>query len=361
MAERALRIGVDGRELIGKPTGVGRYVLEVCRVWQTRRPAPELTIFVPADPPPDTRAALADARWRVIGGSAGTVWEQFRLPKALAAERLDVLFAPAYTAPLRSPCPVVVVVHDVSFFAHPEWFGVKEGFRRRRLTRAAARIARTVVTVSNFSKTEIVRHLRVSADRVIIASPGAPPMKGGSAGRQPVILYVGSLFNRRRVAEMIQALADAAPRIPGVRLVLAGDNRTLPRVDPRDLAARAGVGDRVEWREYVSDAERDELYDSASALAFLSDYEGFGLPPLEALAHGLPPVVLDTAISREIYGEAALRVSAEPSAIADGFVRIMTDVALRERILAAGSARLAAFSWQNSADILLAALQAAAR
>jgi glycosyltransferase involved in cell wall biosynthesis len=301
--------------------------------------------------------------WRVEPATvAGTWWEQRMLPRALATVDPDVLFAPAYTAPLRSSPPIVVVVHDVSFFAHPEWFRWREGVRRRFVTRQTAGRARKVITVSEFSRSEIERYLGVPSSRIDLAPAGAPPIDAVPlSARQALVLYVGSLFNRRHVAGMIEAFAQVARANSTVRLVLVGDNRTSPHQDPRTIARDNGIADRVEWREYATDEELRALYRSARVFLFLSDYEGFGIPPLEAFAHGVPAVVLDTPVSREIYGDGAIRVTADSTAIAGAMTRLLSDDAAHVAAVAAGQARLSAYSWARSAAVLTRALEEAAR
>jgi glycosyltransferase involved in cell wall biosynthesis len=363
MADARLKIAVDGRELIGKPTGVGRYLLEILQAWKRSSFPHRVMVITPSAPASALMADLPDIVWHVESARAsGTRWEQGRLARALAKARPDVFFAPAYTAPLRLPCPMVVAIHDVSFFAHPEWFGRREGWRRRWLTRATARHARTVLTLSEFSRAEIERFLKVPASRVTLAPPGAPPQLDPSGiRREPLLLYVGSLFNRRHIADLIHAFALAAPRVPGGRLVLIGDNRTSPRIDPMAIATAAGIGDRVAWRAYETDAARDLLYQSARAFVYLSDYEGFGMPPIEAMAHDVPSVVLDTPISREIYGNAALTVPVDTRAIADAIVSLLTDDRVHARLVDAGRERLTRFSWAATAATVGRALEEAAR
>jgi alpha-1,3-rhamnosyl/mannosyltransferase len=113
------------------------------------------------------------------------------------------------------------------------------------------------------------------------------------------------LFNRRRLPDLIAAFAQASPDLPGARLVIVGADRTWPTQDLNAEAAVRGLGSRIEVRSYVSEADLADLYARASVFAFLSEYEGFGMTPLEALAAGVPIVVLDTAVAREVYGPAA--------------------------------------------------------
>lgn len=365
---RRLHIGVDGRELAGQPTGVGRYIGEVLRQWTSDPSWPHaLTIFSPA-PPPDALAKTLDARvsWSIVPTRhGGTWWEQWHLPRALGAAGCDVLFAGAYTAPVLCPCPFVVVIHDVSFAAHPEWFSPRERTRRQWLTWWAARRSCRIVAVSEFSAKEIVRVFGVPRDRILIAGGGPPsspgkPAHGSDVHALPTVLYVGSLFNRRLIPELIAGFARAARVVPSARLVLVGDNRTRPVIDPRDVAAREGVADRVEWRAYLTDEELEHLYAGARVFAFLSTYEGFALTPLEAIAHDVPAVLLDTEIAREIYGAGARLVRRAPDAIADALVTLLTDEEAHRRQREAGREVLARHSWTRTATRVREALEDAA-
>jgi glycosyltransferase involved in cell wall biosynthesis len=365
MSGPGLHIGVDGRELLGRPTGVGRYLAEILGAWMADPTWPHrLTIFLPSSPGDELRARLPHVAWHVAAStSTGTRWEQMRLPGAITRSGVDVFFAAGYTAPLRLACPFVVAIYDVSFFAHPEWFGWREGMRRRWITRSAARRARRVVTISEFSAREIVRWIGIRREAIAIAPPGAPPLAddANTSRREPIVLFVGSLFNRRRIPDLIAAFAAAARDVPSARLVLAGDNRTTPRIDPRALASTLDVGDRVEWRAYVSDAELAKLYGRARVFAFLSDYEGFAMTPMEALAHGVAPVLLDTPVAREVYGDAAMFVPAETTAIAAALRTLLIDDMARGRIVQAGRERLQTFSWPHAAATIRTALEEAVR
>jgi len=363
VTERALRIGVDGRELLGHVTGVGRYVGEVLRAWVTDAHFPHaLVVFTPAAPPPTLVSQLGSrVVWEVAAGrGGGTIWEQWHLPNAARRHGLDVFFAGAYTAPYRLGCPFVLVIHDVSYFAHPEWFGTREGLRRRWLTRLSAARAHTIVSVSNFSADETAAHLGVTRDRIAIAPGGAPAPRPSDGADGATVLFVGSLFTRRLIPELIAGFALAAAEVPAARLVLVGDNRTHPHIDPRAVAAERGVRDRVDWREYVTDTELDALYASARVFAFLSTYEGFALTPLEALTRGVPPVLLDTPVAHEIYQNAALFVSSDPVSIAGALTSLLRNDELHRTLVAAGDALRRQYTWTRTAATIRTALEQAA-
>ncbi|MDR1989516.1 MAG: glycosyltransferase family 4 protein, partial [Acidobacteriaceae bacterium] len=308
-----MRIAIDARELTGRATGVGRCLAGVLGEWQHMPDAAahEFLLYTHGDLPDSLdrhRFAV-----RTIAGSGGTRWEQRDLPRAVAQDRADVLFSPAYTTPLLTEIPRVVMVHDVSFAAHPEWFHWREGTRRRILSRQSARRARAVITVSEFSKEEIIKYFGTPAERIHVIYNGvtAPPVDPSARRathevRQPRrILYAGSIFNRRHVPDLLLGFGLLAQRHPNVELDLVGDDRSFP---PEDIAGLvASVADpRVRWHQYVPDAELARLYGGADAFAFLSEYEGFGLTPLEAASVGIPPLVLDTPVAREVCGNAAL-------------------------------------------------------
>lgn len=364
VAERALRIGVDGRELVGRITGVGRYIGEVLQAWAADPTFHhELIVFAPTDPPSVLIDRLGPrVSWVVTTGRGGsTVWEQWQLPNAANRQRLDVFFAGAYTAPLRLACPFVLVIHDVSYFAHPEWFSPREGTRRRWLTRLSAARAHTIVTVSAFSADETVTYLGIPRTRIVVAHGGGPARRPrGGRDRGTAVLFVGSLFNRRLIPELIAGFALAVADVPAARLVLVGDNRTHPHIDPRQVAADAGVREHVDWREYVTDAELDDLYASARVFVFLSTYEGFALTPLEAIARGVPPVLLDTRVAHEIYEGAALFVTREPQSIARAIGTLLRDEPAHRALVEAGATLLSRFTWSRTAATIRTALEHAA-
>lgn len=360
-----MRIAVDARELSGKPTGVGRYLATLLSEW-AQLPAAAEHEFALCTTESVTRRDHGALHASILTApGSGTSWEQRALPGLLRQWGADVLFAPAYSAPIFCPVPTVVAIHDVSFAAHPEWFSWREGLRRRLVTRLSARRAVRILTLSDFSKREIVKHLGVDAAKVDVTYLGMTALVGVRAGRRqgssPVVLYVGSLFERRHIAELIDGFARVAARHPSTRLEIVGDHRARSPIDVTGRAAAAGVGNRVRERAYVSDAELSALYASADAFVFLSEYEGFGLTPLEALAAGVPVVVLDTEVAREVYGPAAIYVARpDPALVAGALERALFDETERARILSAAHRLIARYSWTECAQRTLQAILSSA-
>ena len=358
-----MRIAIDCRELVGRPTGVGRYLSELLNAWG-EMPAAGAHEFVLCAPERLNHSSFGGLRVSCLASpGSGTLWEQRALPKLVASAGADVLFSPAYTCPLWCRAPIVLVIHDVSFAAHPEWFSWREGLRRRTLTRLGARRAARVITESDFSKREITRLLGIASSDIDVIYLGASTLKQPattSAERLPTVLFVGSIFNRRHIPEIIEGFGRLAARVPDARLEIVGDNRTTPRIDMDQLIAASGVPDRVHWRSYIPDADLAALYATASAFVFLSDYEGFGLTPIEAMAAGIPIVVLDTEISREIYGPAAEYVPRpDPGLIAAALERVLTVAGERSQLIDAGSQQVERYSWRECAHRTLQVLLSA--
>jgi glycosyltransferase involved in cell wall biosynthesis len=278
---------------------------------------------------------------------AGHLWEQIALP--LAARGARLVLSPANLAPLAVGSRNVVVIHDVAALRHAEAYGRLYSAYQRRLLPVLARRAALVLTVSEFSKRELVEVLDVPADRVEVVRNGVderfsvaadptPARRRFGLGR-PYVLAVGTPSARKN----LHVLAEAAARLErtGVELVVAGSGRGYLRGSDAIPGRRLG---------YVDDALLPGLYAGALALALPSLHEGFGLPALEAMASGTPVVAAARGALPETCGDAALLVEPEPEPFANALERVSSDGALRERLGAAGSERAAGFGWQRSAE-----------
>ncbi|MCL4821904.1 MAG: glycosyltransferase family 4 protein [Vicinamibacteria bacterium] len=360
---RPLSIGIDARELQGHATGVGRYLRSLLRVW----PVPEdrLVLYFDGPVPEDPLLLRPGVLVREAGpgGSSGVAWQLGHLPRCARRDPLDVFFAPAYTCPLGLAVPRVTAVHDLSYFSWPRDFRAREALRRRVTVWASVRTSTAIVALAEFGRRELAERFPAQAHRVRVVPPGAdddlPPPPAREAARArlgargPLLISVGSIFNRRRVPELLQALCLLRKRVPTARLELVGENRTWPRLDLPALVRELGLDGHVRLRGFVSEAELADLYAAADVAVFLSAYEGFGLPALEAMARGVPVVASRAPAMGEVLAGAACLVDPErPHEVADAVTELLGDAGAWAALRAAGSTRAAEHSWARSARAL---------
>ena len=260
---RALRVGIDGRELEGHPTGVGRYLRSLLRRFKD---SPHRFIVYSASP---VTLPVASERIesRVLRGGHPLLWEQRTLSTALIQDSIDVLLSPAYSCPLVSAVPRVTAIHDLSFFALREEFGFLHGLRRRFMARGAARVSRALLACSQFTKTEVRRHLGARASEktaVVLLGPDddLPEARGRIESRASLgvdadtayIVTVGTVLRRRNVSTLVRALARLQGR-GQVRLGVIGENRSRPFEDIGALARQLGCEAAVRVTGFVPDDE----------------------------------------------------------------------------------------------------------
>ena len=311
---------------------------------------------------------------RPIGPSPvrGVRWQEVRLPAAARADALDVFFAPAYSCPLALPVPRVTTVHDMSFFSIPEDFGLLDGMRRRTLVAASIDVSRRLLAVSDFTRGEIAARFAGAAPRIVVTPHGADddlaPPPGREAARRrldlrgPMVLTVGTILNRRCLPVLFHAAAAVRRAWPGLTLEVVGENRTHPFLDLAALAHRTGLDDAARISGFVDEAGLAARYAAADVAVFLSEYEGFGLPALEAMARGVPVVTSTAPALGEVFKGAALLVDPHDApAAAQAVDRILRDAALRSDLVARGRALAARHSWAECARLTRDALEAAAR
>ena len=366
-----MRVGIDARELQGRPTGAGRYLRSLLRCWtQTAEDTLVAYFDGPAPSDPVLLRGRIDARSLGDGRQRGLLWQQQLLPAAAEHDALDVFFAPAYTCPLRLCVPRVTAVHDLSFFARPDEFPFLDGLRRRLLVRASLAASARILACSAFTRHEIASRFPETGERVLHVPLGAdadlPPAPPRAEARVrlgvtgPLLLSVGTLLHRRCLPDLLRAVARLLPRWPEIRLEVVGENRTHPFRDFSSLAAELDLGARVRFLGFVDEAALADLYAAADVSVALSEYEGFGLPALEALARGVPLVAADRPSLDEVVGDAALLVEPrEPAAIADAIASLLSDDGLRRSAIERGRARAASYSWTATARSTRHAFQAA--
>jgi glycosyltransferase involved in cell wall biosynthesis len=364
-----MRIGIDIRELGGLRTGVGNYLSNLCQQWIHGPTATHHELFLYGPPSVNSRALNNVAatmqqrvRLRIVPGKNGVWWEQIQLPKAVEVDSVDVFFGPAYSIPLRLSSPSVVTIHDISFSAHPEWFSWREGPKRRWLAKQSAMRAAKVLTVSEFSRSEIANHYDIDFARISVVHNGIDlPQNLKRLDGPPLVLFVGSLFNRRHLPILIEAFAQVVQQLPDARLALIGDNRTYPRQNLQAYAERFGLSECVNFYGHLPEPELYDCYRRATAFVFLSEYEGFGMTPLEALSYGVPLVVGDTKVAHEIYRTTARYVPIDnPSIVAREILAVIRNEGIRSKLLAGAERLLDHYSWARAASETMALLEQAA-
>jgi glycosyltransferase involved in cell wall biosynthesis len=352
-----LRVGIDGHAFSSPAGGVRRYVNELTSA--CLQIAPDLEFVVIGAGAGSLPSGLTDfpaQSW--LPTNLG--WCLDGLPRASKRANLDMFHAPAYTAPLWGVHPLVVTIHDVSYERHPEWDPYRSDRVRRWFYRRSARSADLVITDSEFSRKEIEAAYGIQPDRIRVVplgvgvpfTPAAESAHPGPPPEERFILHVGDLHPRRNVGVLVDALGLLRARTDELKhtvLVLAGTDRGSAAAITAHAEA-LGVTDAL---RFVNDSRDDQVVDlmrRASAFAYPSLYEGFGLPALEAMACGAPVIASSASSIPEVVGDAGLLI--DPHDVRgwyEALAAILGSSARAAELRAAGIARAAGFTWRKSA------------
>ena len=362
-----MRVGVVAAEAEGRRTGVGRYLEGLMSGLAAWPHGAEWRLL--------TRGPLPAGAWSPVSGAtvqpvpstlSATLWEQLVLPRQLHRQRVDVVFSPGYSVPLAAGIPSVVAVHDLSFELLGEEFRWRERWRRRVLARLAVRRARRVVVDTEAMAATMADVYGLPASHLAVVPLGV------DAGRftpehdpadteldrlgicSPYLLAVGAVLTRRHPRLLLEALAVLRQRHGGLRLVLAGPDRLRERGALDRWVEQLGLGGAVVRLGWVEERWLPALYRGAVATVYLSDHEGFGLPPLESLACGTPVVITPGQGLDELWPSYPLVVSAERETVVAAVERVLAGDRPSALALRAG---VAAATWEATARGLVEVLR----
>ncbi|RMH47016.1 MAG: glycosyltransferase family 1 protein [Gammaproteobacteria bacterium] len=368
-----MRIGIDATTIYtDQPTGLGVYSISVIN--ELAKLHDNLVVWTVDD----SRLKLRSDQIRRVmqplqrlGNQLyllRPVWVEAVLPHLIKKEKVDLLYTTIPNGLSRSPVPHVVTAHDIIPLTFPEDAPrtVRWSFRHR-LPKIFER-ANAIVAVSNFTRNDLLRCYSIEPEKIWVISEGYDrdnfvPRDDFSRlaeyglEKERYLLYVGNSSARKNLIRLIEAFSRVANTVP-YQLVLAGSKVSVQIEQIKRVAAQCGVSERVIVLNYVPYTDLSLLYSGAALFLFVSEYEGFGLPLLEAMACGAPVLAADATSLPEVAGKAAFLVPPrDVVAIADAMRLILIDDARRESMRKASLARAAMFSWETTARDLLTLFQ----
>jgi glycosyltransferase involved in cell wall biosynthesis len=342
-------IYVNGRFLCHKMDGIGRFSLEICK--QLKRLKLDFTIVVPKGLNYKNEFGFEIVEF---GHLKSHFWEQIDLLLFLKSNGSPLLLNLSGLGPLFYKNQIITI-HDLSFYENKKWFSKAYTLFYSTATPVLARNAKKILTVSNFSKSEIIKHLKIDAGKIeVIYNAVANDLKRGvenvtgsstvgSILNSKYILAVSSIDPRKN----LQCLIDAflALQLEDYKLVLVG--KTSSHFNVR-LQSNS---DNIIFTGFVSDADLSNLYKKCEFFIYASLYEGFGIPPLEAMKNSCAVIVSDIPSLKEVCSDAALYVDPyDVESVKNGMVKIISDSKLKEALKSKGSLRSSFFKWEKSGD-----------
>jgi glycosyltransferase involved in cell wall biosynthesis len=352
---RSAHVVVDARMM--NHAGIGVYIRNLVPRVRARLAGWRFTVLVPSDA---ANATIFGDDVVRCSSAIYTIAEQLELPR-MTPRDADLFWSPHYNVPLRLRTPLVATVHDVAHLARRERGGVVGMLRTvyaRQLMENVRLRARQIMFVSEFSRGEFTRLVGVPRKSIVVpngvddgwtrAASALSPQPQRNV--RPYILFVGSVKPHKNVGGLLRAFEQIVNDVPH-DLVIAGNHEGMRTIDSAAIDSAKALGDRVRLLGRVSDAELPELVAAADVLVLPSFYEGFGLPPIEAMAVGCPVLVSDIPALRETCGDAALYCDPHaPGDIARQLRAMLADSVLRARLVERGRLRAARFTWDAAAQ-----------
>ena len=357
-----MRIGIDARKL--HDFGIGTYIRSLLRHLARIDRTTEYVLFCRREDRP-VLATLGE-NFRPVPETAGnySIAEQWKIPLAVRREGVTLFHAPHYVLPMLVSCKSIVTIHDCIHLMFPQYLPSRAAFHYANTSiRIAARRAARVLTVSESSKRDILRFVDIEPGKIDVIHNACDERFGIEPREEDVVrvrerfqlndefvLYAGNVKPHKNLERLIEAFHLVRDRgLDHLKLVLIGDDISR-YVALRRAVHRHQLHKYVRFLGYLPEQTLAVMYRLAAVFVFPSLYEGFGLPPLEAMASGTPVVTSNVSSLPEVTGDAAVLVDPyDPKAIADGMYRVLTDESLRREMRRKGLERARHFSWEQSA------------
>ncbi|MDA1184114.1 MAG: glycosyltransferase family 1 protein [Acidobacteria bacterium] len=356
-----MRVAIDARKL--HDFGIGTYTRNLLR-HLARIDQDNEYILLCHEPDVGIGAHLGpNFRTTLVRAENYSVREQFQVPWVLHRERPDVFHAPHYVLPPAVRCKSIVTIHDCIHLMFPQYLPNRAAYLYAKASMwSAARRSHKILTVSEASKRDIIRLLNVPADKIVVVYNAIDERFGVAPSDdaverireryqldRPFVLYVGNIKPHKNLVRLVEAFDQLRARgFVDLTLLIIGDEISkLPAL--RRAVHSHKLHKHVRFLGYLPDETLAILYRLSAAFAFPSLYEGFGLPPLEAMACGAPVVTSNVSSLPEVTGDAAVLVDPyDPASIADGLATVLRDPALGTQMRTRGFARAREFSWERS-------------
>jgi len=347
-----MKIGIDCHNLEGKRTGAGRYLMNLLKYWaklnlKLKVKSPKFILCFKNNIPGDIPESK-NFQKRILKSGSNFYFQHILLPKAIKKDKIDVFFSPSYILPLKISQGVktAVAIHDISYEAHPEWFSWQNRILLCWVSKISAKKADIIFTPSDFSKREILKRYKVNANKIHVTPLAADEkfMRKPSIKKEKIIFYVGAIFQRRFIPQIIKAFKKIKNKLPNYKLIIAGPNYSQPFMDIKSE-------DSIIYKDYIQERELVLLYNSAELFIWLSSYEGFGLPPLEAMACGTPVLSTKKTSLAEVLGDYPIAVENPENVdeIGEKMLKVLNNEHLRKEMIEKGLERARQFSWPQTA------------
>lgn len=362
-----MRIGIDIRSLIFTRAGISCYTFNLIKALSAVDKENEYLLFCNTKSGYDWsgyfRVKEDVIRFPHLGRFTEKLWEEVFLPQRLLAKKIDVFHSPRYMLPKKKPCHFIVTIHDLSFKRIPQLFTRKVFDCVNHWVEFSVEKADKIIAVSGHTKNDLINLFNAKAEKIEVIYEGVDenfrPVKTPESLKEikhkynlpeKFILFVGTIEPRKNIKRLIEAFYDLTKnRKMEHSLVIAG-GKGWHYDDVFNTVEKLKLGKKIIFTDYVRGSELPLLYNAADLFVYPSLYEGFGLPPLEAMACGVPVVTSNTSSLPEVVGDAAVLVDpADVQTMAEAIKQTLEDKNLREKMIKQGFIQAKKFSWEATA------------